>query len=209
MPSFDLILVTDEGPDLIGRLTRALGGTIGGDAGPRVAVQLRARAPSRTLWELGRELRQLTRAHQAALLINDRIDVALAVEADGVHLPEAGLPLEVARKLLGSQRWIGASRHDLKGLFEAARQGADYATLSPVHEVPGKGPPLGITGFGRAAGAARLPVYALGGVRASDVSELCRAGARGVAVMREVLAAADPGAAVSELLALIAPHRPV
>jgi thiamine-phosphate pyrophosphorylase len=206
MPSFDLILVSDEAPDLVGRLTRALAGA---SDGSRVAVQLRSRARSRELFGLAQELRELTRSHRSALLINDRIDVALAVEADGVHLPEAGLPIEAVRKLVGQQRWIGASRHDLKGLFEAARAGADYATLSPIHDVPGKGPPLGIVGFGRAVGGARLPVYALGGVRAADVSELQRAGARGVAVVREVLAADDPGAAVSELLALLEPSHQV
>ncbi|MFT3921356.1 MAG: thiamine phosphate synthase [Myxococcales bacterium] len=200
MPSFDLILITDEGPDLVGRLTRAL------SAVPprRVAVQLRTRqSTTREILGVALELRALTRARESTLLINDRVDIALAVEADGVQLPEAGLPIEVARKLLGSQRWVGVSRHDLKGLFEAARQGADYATLSPVHEVAAKGPPLGIAGFARTIAAVRLPVYALGGVRAADVAELRQSGARGIAVVREVLSAADPALATSELLSLL------
>ncbi len=202
MPSFDLLLVTDGAPDLLARLERALSGGAPG----RVAVQLRLPGvPARELLSLATQLRALTRDHEATLLINDRVDVALAVEADGVHLPEAGVPVEVARKLLGSQRWIGTSRHDLKGLFEAARAGADYATLSPIHEVPGKNPPLGISGFSRTIGAVRLPVYALGGVTSKDIPALKQAGARGVAVMREVLSAEDPQASVSELLSLLAP----
>jgi thiamine-phosphate pyrophosphorylase len=205
MPSFDLIVVTDERPDLIARITRALAGV----PPRRLAIQLRLPAsPSAKLLEVALELRALTRAHQSTLLINDRVDVALAVEADGIQLPEHGLPVEIARRLLGSQRWVGASRHDLKGLFEAARQGADYATLSPIHPVPGKGTPLGIAGFARTIAAVRLPVYALGGVRAADVDELRQSGARGVAVVREVLSAADPAHAVSELLSLLGPSRP-
>lgn len=205
MPSFDLILVTDAAPDLLTRLTRAL---LGSEPG-RVAIQLRVPGqPARGILDLASELRALTRAHEATLLINDRIDIALAVEADGVHLPETGLPVEVARKLLGPHRWVGTSRHDLKGLFEAARAGADYATLSPVREVPGKGVPLGISGFSRTIGAVRLPVYALGGITAEDVPALRQAGARGVAVMREVLSADDPQAAVYDLLTLLVPDRP-
>ncbi len=197
MPSFDLILITDEHPDLLARVTRALSRV----PPRRVAVQLRVREhTARETLELAQELRALTRAHQSTLLINDPIDVALAVEADGVQLPETGLTVEVARRLVGSQRWVGVSRHDLKGLFEAARQGADYATLSPVNEVAGKGTPLGIGGFARAIAAVRMPVYALGGVRAADVAELRQSGAHGVAVMREVLSAPDPALAVSELL---------
>lgn len=204
MPSFDLILVTDEAPDLVARVGRALQG---GEPG-RLAIQLRRTSQSpRAIHQLAVELRALTRAHGVPLLINDRIDIALAVEADGVHLPETGLEVAEARRLLGPQRWVGASRHDLKGLFEAARAGADYATLSPVHEVPGKGTPLGISGFSRLIGAVRLPVYALGGITRADVPALRQAGARGVAVIREVFAAESPAAAVSELLHLLAPAQ--
>lgn len=197
MPSFDLILITDDGPDLVARVTRALSVV----PPRRVALQLRVRkGTTRDTLELAEQLRVLTRARHSTLVVNDRIDVALAVEADGVQLPETGIPVEIARRLLGSQRWVGVSRHDLKGLFEAARQGADYATLSPVNEVAGKGPALGITGFARTIAAVRMPVYALGGVRAADVAELRQSGAHGVAVVREVLAAPDPAQAVSELL---------
>ncbi len=201
MPSFDLIIITDEGADLVPRVTRALSAALPG----RVAIQLRLRRRStRETLSVARELRALTRTYASTLLINDRVDIALAVEADGVQLPETGMPIEVARRLLGSQRWIGVSRHDLKGLFEAARQGADFATLSPIHEVADKGLPLGIAGFARTIAAVRMPVYALGGVRAQDVAELRQSGARGVAVVREVMAAPDPGLSVSELLRLLA-----
>jgi thiamine-phosphate pyrophosphorylase len=205
MPTFDVILITDEGEDLLPRLERALA-----HAPPqRVAVQQRCKGRTAAqIMQLARELRALTRRCGASLLINDRVDVALAVDADGVHLPEQGLPIEVARSLVGPQRWLGVSRHDLNGLFEAARNGADYATLSPVHPVPGKGRPLGIENFGRMAAMARLPVYALGGVRAVDVAELRQAGARGVAVIREVLASDNPASALAELLAQLPDGSP-
>jgi thiamine-phosphate pyrophosphorylase len=117
------------------------------------------------------------------------------------------MPIATARKLLGPQRWVGVSRHDLKGLFEAARELADYATLSPVHPAPGKAAPLGIDGFARAISAVRLPVYALGGVRAVDVDALQRAGARGIAVIREVLAAPEPGTALRQLFSALDPKE--
>lgn len=200
MPHFDCIIVTDEGPDLLPRVARALSGSTPN----RVAVQLRhKRAPASELFALARDLRTLTRQRGQSLLINDRVDVALAAEADGVHLPEASLPIETVRKLLGPRAWVGVSRHDMKGLFEAARDGADYATLAPVHAVPGKGPPLGMAGFARTIAPVRMPIYALGGIQPEHVPELRQAGARGVAVMRGVLGAHDPAQALSELLGLL------
>lgn len=205
MPAFDLMLITDEGPDVAGRVERALSGSAPG----RVAVQLRAKgASSGAAFRLAEHLRAITRAHGAPLLINDRVDIALAVGADGVHLPESGLPVAVARALLGAHALIGVSRHDRKGLEQAAQAGADYATLAPVHAVPGKNPPLGIAGFAEAIASLRLAVYALGGVQASHVPPLCRAGARGIAVMRAVMSADDPAGVVYDLLQRLAPDQP-
>lgn len=196
-PPFDLMLVSDGKPALTARIEAALRA----GSQQRIAVQLRERSlPSAQLLVLARELRALTRAHEALLLVNDRVDVAIAVGADGVQLPETGLPPDLVRGLLGREAWIGASRHDAAGLASAARQGADFATLSPLHEVAGKGPALGFAGFSALLRAAPLPVYALGGVRRDDVRALRQAGARGVAVMREVLSADDPRASTQQLL---------
>lgn len=196
-PGFDLLLITDGRPELVERIARALQYAEPG----RVAVALRE--PERKTAELvalGHALRAVTDARGALLLVNDRVDIALAVDADGVHLPEAGFAPRVARQLLGSHALIGVSRHDPAGLLEASAQGADYATLSPVHAVAGKATPLGIEGFASCAALSALPLYALGGVRIADVASLLAAGARGIAVIREVLAAGDPAGQVRRLL---------
>ena len=196
-PTFDLMIISDGGPDLVARCARALESAPPG----RVALQLRERTlDDASLCALGRTLRALTRARGAPLLVNDRLDLVRAIAADGVHLPERGCSPREARARLGSDALVGVSRHDARGLAEAADAGADYATLSPVHAVEGKAPPLGIAGFSAMCRAARLPVYALGGVRVADAAALREAGARGVAVIREVLAAQDPAAATRLLI---------
>jgi thiamine-phosphate pyrophosphorylase len=194
---FDVIVISDGGPELLPRLTRALSGSLPG----RCAVLLRERALSASaLLELLAALRPIARARRAALLVSDRVDVAQLAGADGVHLPEAGLSVTQARQLLGPGRLVGVSRHDAQGVHAAGAQGADYATLSPIYPSPGKSAPLLVTGFGAVARASPLPLYALGGVDSGAVAELVQAGAAGVAVMREVMAAEDPGLSLRALL---------
>ncbi|MET0341001.1 MAG: thiamine phosphate synthase [Polyangiales bacterium] len=202
-PAFDLMIISDGGPELVVRCARALAGAAPG----RVALQLRE--PARAVREriaLGRALRALTRTHGSLLLINGDVDLARDLDADGVHLPERGLDPREARAQLGTHALVGASRHDAEGLARAAAAGADYATLSPVHAVDGKAPPLGIAGFSAICRDARLPVYALGGVGVGDVAALVEGGARGVAVIREVLAAPDPAAQTCALLGALSPR---
>lgn len=197
MPAFDVIVISDGLPEPLPRLARVLEGASPG----RCAVLVRERAlAAAALLALVRALRPLTRERQVALLVSDRVDVALLGEADGVHLPESGLSADQARRLLGPERLVGVSRHDAAGVRAASAQGADYATLSPVYPSPGKGSPLQMAGFGAIARASALPLYALGGVGAHAVAELVQAGAAGVAVMREVMAAADPARALRGLL---------
>lgn len=128
-----------------------------------------------------REARQLT--GPLPLIIHRRPDLARLLGAAGVHLPERGLPVAEARALLGPGALIGVSRHDGPGLAAAA--GADYATLSPLHAVPGKGPALGLAGFRAARAAApSLPVLALGGITPATAAAALEAGADGLAVLR-------------------------
>ncbi|MDB4990115.1 MAG: thiamine phosphate synthase [Myxococcaceae bacterium] len=198
---FDLLVISDGRTRLIERVQRAVASAEPG----RVAVLLREpQLRTAELVALARALRSVCDEAGALLLLSDRVDVALAVDADGVQLPESSFPPDLARTLLGRHAVIGASRHDRVGLEAAAARGADYATLSPVHQVDGKGEPLGLAGFAAQLAGASLPVYALGGVRHADIPELLAAGARGVAVMREVLSAEDPGASTSRLLAALA-----
>jgi thiamine-phosphate diphosphorylase len=152
-----------------------------------VGVQLRAHGvPDRQVIDWGLELRALTLALGCALTVNRRMDVAQIVGADGVHLPESGLPLRDLREHWPAIRLLGVSRHDSVGLAAAERGGATYAFLSPVFTVPGKAAPIGIHGFRDAIADVDIPTYALGGIEAPDLKPLIAAGAFGVAIRRAI-----------------------
>ena len=200
---FDLLLISDDGPPQAGLATLERALQAPGLAG-RVALQLRKKAwPAGQLLEAARALRPACRRAGVALLINDRVDVAVAAEADGVHLPEAGLQPACARRQLGEGALIGVSCHDAAGLRRAEAQAASFALLSPVFSTPGKGTPLGSATFGKLAAEVHLPVLALGGLTRQNAAELMAVGAAGVAVVRAVHGAPDPAAALEELLAVI------
>ncbi len=164
-------------------------------------VQLRdRRADGGALLAAARTLRDLTGAHRAALLVNDRVDVALAAGADGVHLPAASFPIATARRLLGTAAWIGRSTHSASEAETAARDGADYVVLGPIFATPSKaayGPALGVA----AISAARLgsPLIAIGGITTDTVPVLRAAGVDRAAVIRAILDAADPAAVARAL----------
>jgi len=168
------------------------------------AVQLRERDMSaRELLALALRLRESTRAAGAALLINDRVDVALACDADGVHLPAASFAVADARALLGPHRLIGVSTHTTEEVAAAGRTGADFAVFGPIYETPSKqayGAPLGLTALAAARSAASLPLFAIGGINHERAADIRAAGADGIAVIRAVLAAPDPAHAAAALL---------
>jgi len=178
------------------------------DGGIR-AVQLRERdLPARRLFELATHMRALTTYAGAALLINERVDVALACAADGVQLPRHGMSIVDARQLLGADRLIGVSTHAPAEVADAAAGGADFAVFGPIFDTPSKrayGPPLGLDALGAARAAApRLPLFAIGGIDAARAAAVRGHGAAGSAVIRTVLGAADPAAAAR---ALVRPPR--
>lgn len=174
-----------------GPLEPVLAGLRRAPAVPGLAVLLRRPgASARRLLEEGRALGALCGPRGDALLVSARVDLALALGA-GVHLPERGLPIEDARRLLGPDALVGASRHDRGGLEAAAATGADYATLSPFGAVPGKGPALGAARWAATRRGVALPVLALGGVDLESAPEAVRAGADGLAFIRAPLAAAE------------------
>lgn len=146
-------------------------------------------------------LRSLTRARGIPLLINDRIDIALLVDADGVHLKENGLDVEDARALLGEHRIIGASCHDAAGLRR--RSDADYVVLGPLGAVPEKNPPIELSHFAVLVRDVRTPVFALGGIDETNAEAAIHAGAAGVACIRSVLRAPHPTAAAHAILSAI------
>jgi thiamine-phosphate pyrophosphorylase len=171
------------------------------------AVQLREKdLPAADLLSLAGRLRSLTRRHGARLLINDRVDIALAVEADGVHLGAGSLPVAEARRLLGPQKLIGYSAHRLEELASGENDGADFATFSPIFHTPSKaawGPPQGLERLRQACRASRLPILALGGIRRENLPEILATGAHGIAVISAILGAADPTEAAKALTGAI------
>ena len=203
MPQLEsrLFLVTDrhqtKGRPLVPLLQRVLTA-----AAP--AIQLRERDLSaRELVTLALEVQAVTASRRSQLLINDRIDVALALEGVGVHLRSNSLPVSVARQVLGTQRLLGISVHAVEETVQVESQGADYIVLGPIYETPSKqmfGPPLGIHTLERACRLVRLPIIGIGGVTAARAREMRRAGAFGVAVITAVLGAADVESATRELL---------
>jgi thiamine-phosphate pyrophosphorylase len=196
-----LYLVTDRmqtgGRPLVDVVEAALRG------GAR-AVQLREKDLSGlALTRLGDELRAVTRRHAALLLVNDRVDVALAVEADGAHLAGTSMPPEDVRPLLGPDRWIGASAHSLAQAKEAEDGGADFVVFGPVFETPSKapyGPPVGLEAFEEAKRPLTIPVLAIGGIKSGNVAQVARAGADGFAVISAILTDPDPESATRRLL---------
>lgn len=200
-PTWSVYLVTDRGQTNGRALTEVVATALRG--GIR-AVQLRERGLStRQLLALAHALRTLTRDAGAALLINDRIDVALAVAADGVHLPGHSFSVAEARALLGSQRLIGVSCHRIDEIVAAAAAGADFAVFGPLFDTPAKrvyGPPLGLAALSQARARASLPLFGIGGIDAERAGAVCRVGADGVAVIRAILAADDPFGASAALL---------
>jgi thiamine-phosphate pyrophosphorylase len=205
---FDLYVITDRqqsgGRPLLTVVEAALRG------GAR-AFQLREKdLPPRELYPLAREMRQLTQLYGARLLINDRIDVALAVNADGVHLTTASLPASVARQLLGPDRLIGVSTHNAAEAQAAAEGGADFLVFGPVFFTPSKAPygePVGLDALRAVRAAVELPILAIGGIKKANLDQVLAAGADGIAVISAVVAADDPTAATQDLLATLPSRR--
>ncbi len=149
-PAFDLYLVTDRtqtrGRDLLWVLEQALEGGVN-------AVQLREKdLGGKDLYELAEKTSRLCERYRASLFINDRVDVALAVDAAGVQLGKTSLPIETARVLLGPEKLIGASIHSLEELSDAEKGGADFVLFGPVYFTPSK------ASFGAPQGLASLRI---------------------------------------------------
>ena len=164
-------------------------------------VQVREKdLPGGALLTLAQELREATRG-RALLTVNERADVALACDADGVQLGEEALPVEEARRLLGGDALIGRSVHSVAGAVEAEAAGADFLLIGPIYATPShpESPGAGAALLEQVRRAVAVPFLAIGGVDASNIEEVARAGASGAAVVRAVLAAADPAQAAAEL----------
>jgi thiamine-phosphate pyrophosphorylase len=186
-----LHVIADQGD--LGALAQALRGGID-------AVQVRNKSlPAADLLAAARRAAPLCQAGGALLLINDRVDVALACGADGVHLAGKSLPPADARRIFGGL--LGVSVHDLAGALAAARAGADYVTFGhvfPTTSKPGL-PPQGLRALRAVVDAVDIPVLAIGGIGPGNAADVLAAGCAGVAVISSILAAKDPEAAARRL----------
>ncbi|WP_254767866.1 thiamine phosphate synthase [Salinilacihabitans rarus] len=170
-------------------------------------VQLREKGTdARRRYELGRELRERTAAAGVDLIVNDRVDLAEAVDADGVHLGQSDLPVHVARDLLGPDAVVGCSAATVAAAERAVADGADYLGVGAVYGTDSKDVEEGTDGIGTErvaaiAEAVPVPVVGIGGITAENAGAVVEAGATGVAVISEITAAADPTAATAALAA--------
>lgn len=200
-PTFDLYLITDRklthGRDLVWVLERALDNGVN-------AVQLREKdLGGNDLYRLAERVTRLCERYQAQLFINDRIDVALAVDAAGVHLGESAFPVHAARLLLGAKRSIGVSVHTLIGARRAERDGADFVVFGPVYFTPSKadfGAPQGVKALQILVANVSLPVYAIGGIKIDNLHEAKSVGSRGIALISAIMGADDPGLAAKQIV---------
>ena len=171
--------------------------------GGATVIQLRDKiASTRVLIEEGLALRTLTRERGALLIVNDRVDVALAVEADGAHVGQDDMPAGLARQLLGADRILGVSAANMEEAEEAVAGGADYLGVGPIFPSLGKadaGPATGGELLTELARRYTTPLVAIGGITAENATEVVRAGACGVAVITAVVYAEDITAASRQL----------
>jgi thiamine-phosphate pyrophosphorylase len=171
--------------------------------GGATAVQLRAKvATTREMVALGQALLAITRPASIPLIVNDRLDVALAIEADGAHVGQDDLPAAMARQILGPERILGVSAETVGQAQQAERDGANYLGVGDVFGTPSKpdaGSPIGIDGLAATVRAVALPVVAIGGITLDNAPAVIAVGAVGVAVISAVVGAADPAAAARQL----------
>ncbi|TVR62362.1 MAG: thiamine phosphate synthase [Gemmatimonadales bacterium] len=172
------------------------------------AIQLREKAwGAADVLPLAQRLREMTRAAGALFIVNDRVDLALAVEADGVHLGPDDLPLGEVRRYVGESLLLGYSTDDPARALVAEGEGADYVgcgTVWPTSSKQDAGAVIGPEGLARVAGAVTIPVLGIGGITPDRSRELAGTGAAGVAVVGAVMAAPDPREAVVKLLRNVA-----
>lgn len=204
MPDWRLYVITDprygHGDALRDRVAAAI-------RGGATIVQLRDKtATTRALIEQARALLTITRAAGVPLIINDRVDVALAVGADGVHLGVDDMPIADARRLLGPHAIIGGSPETPEDALRMQREGATYLGVGDVFGTPTKpdaGTPIGIAGLQRIIALVDIPVIGIGGITPANAADVIRAGASGIAVVSAVMGAEDPAAAAQTLRRII------
>ena len=198
---YSLYLVTDReilaGRNLCQSVEAALQGGV-------TLVQLREKGLSgRDFYLAAEALKEITDKYRVPLLINDRLDIALAIDAAGVHIGQNDLPLPMVRHILGPHKLIGYSVADVAEAIYGAANGADYLGAGPVYATTTKITDLsllGEIGLSEIKKAVSIPVVGIGGINAANAGEVMRAGADGISVVSAILGAQDPKASAQELL---------
>lgn len=163
-------------------------------AGGADIIQLREKQIStRRVVEMGQQIKKFTNSRDIPLIINDRVDIALAIDADGVHLGQDDLPISMARELIGEDKILGISTHSLKQAKEAEAKGADYIGVGPVFPTSTKPDysPVGLELVEKVSQEIEIPFVAIGGIKLDNVRKVIKAGAKRIAVVSGVVAADD------------------
>jgi len=190
---FTLYLITDDGylagRDWIKSLEDAIKGGV-------TVIQYRSKGSGKTAKEMYEELlklRELTKKYNIPLIVNDRVDLALAVDADGVHIGQDDLPPSVVRKILGEDKIIGISTHSIEEVEKANNEPVDYIAFGSIFRTPTKEKPIvvGVEQLKEAVRKAKKPLIAIGGIMPYNVHEVIKAGADGVAVISAILGFSD------------------
>lgn len=201
MKKWDLYLITSQELSL-GRTTLEV--VKAAVAGGVQVVQLREKSlPLRQLVEIGLSIREITRQHGVQFIVNDRVDVALALDADGVHLGQQDLPIKYARAIMGPGKIIGISAENLAQAVEAQAAGADYLGVGPIFATqskPDAAPALGLEGLRQVREAVDLPIVAVGGIDRNNAAAVIQHGADCISVISAITAAQDVFDATVRLL---------
>lgn len=201
---YSLYLVTDRGLARDRSMLEIVRAAVQGGV---TCVQLREKECSTLDFiEQAFTIKDFLKSRGVPLIINDRVDVALAIEADGVHLGQTDMPLEIAKKIVGDSMIIGISAESLADAIEAEKGGADYLGVSPIYATPTKtetAPPLGLEGLRAIRAAVNIPLVAIGGLNRDNSAAVIQNGGDGVAVVSAIVAADDPVPAAAELKQII------
>lgn len=201
---YSVYLVTDRG---LSKARDTLSIVRAGTAGGVTCVQLREKQCStREFVEQALSIREFLRSRGIPLIINDRLDVAQAVRADGVHLGQKDMPLKLARQIAGDSMIIGVSAESLEDAIAAENGGADYIGISPVFATSTKtdtAPAFGLEGVREMRDAVEIPLVGIGGIHAENAGAVIRSGADGVAVVSAIVSADDPHSAAGQLRKIV------
>ena len=194
-PIIDISLISS---DKIGKTAQAVI-----DGGAKI-LQLRPKKlSSREFLETARIIRKITKDKGAVFIVNDRIDIVLLTDADGVHLGQDDLPVKEARRLLGNNKIIGYSTHNIREALEAKKLPVDYISFGPIFATKTKEDaqtPKGLKGLDEVMKAVKIPIVAIGGITETNMAHVLKQGVEGVAMISEILAAKDISQKINRLI---------